>query len=182
MDEQTTATARGSGAPTELARLEEAVKQQRSATFAANEHVNRVVRTLVRCCGALSVLTMLLGLISPLFVPRSGDARSLTLFQASDGSREPDVMDGIGTGPGWLIPVLAVALCAVFVAAAVAAPGRRLLTTAEVLCWCLLVGCLLGVAVLAGGEETAAVPFGLVVIVLGGALGVVTVRLARQLD
>lgn len=184
MDDQTSTDRSTPGRPAvdeAVAALRKDVATHRRDLAGAHEHVDRVVGTLVRCAAALSVLTLLLGVISPVFVPRSGDSRSITLFQATDTSRSPDVMDELDTSASWWIPILAVALCLGFVIATATVIRGWVVTTTEVLCYLLLVGCLLGVFVLSGDDTVASVPIGLVLIVLGGALGIVTVRLARQL-
>lgn len=137
----------------------------------------------------LASLLMFVGLLMKVFIPVSGDDRSMTLFQILDPEDEPDLLDSgsaWGTGPGWYIPIVMVLICVVLIVSVSLAGGphpqlrpRALVTVTEVFCWCLAIGCVLGFVSLAGMRNIVAVPGGLVAILIGAVVAVFSCRLAR---
>lgn len=129
----------------------------------------------LRAAAIVTTAVLLLGLVLPFLVPRSGEERSLTLMQAVgiDEDSSLGAIEDMGAGAAWLIPIFASLLVVGVTLSLIsgARPGvwlgvRRFLTGAY------LLGCLLGFATLAQGEDTAGAPPGLVVLTLGAVLAV----------
>lgn len=134
----------------------------------------RLATALVRSLAITTIAVLVAGLILPFFVPRSGDGRSATLWQAV-GENPPGVVPD-GDGGFWFIPIAATLL---IIGVAIsfysgARPSWRL-TLRRVLTVAYLTGCLIGFMVMAGydeGTRPAGNPIGLVVPAVGAALAV----------
>lgn len=140
-----------------------------------NDRVSTLQILSLRAACIVTSAVLLLGLLLPFLVPRSGDQRSLTSMQAVgiDANSSLDVIEDWGAGAIWLIPIFATLLVigVTLSLTSGARPGwtlgiRRFLTGAY------LFGCLLGFVTLSVGERTANAPLGLVVLTLGAVLAV----------
>lgn len=139
---------------------------------------DRVSTLQIMSLRAASIVTsavLLLGLVLPFLVQRSGDQRSLTLMQAVgiDEDSSLEVIEDMGAGGAWLIPIFAT-LLVVGVTLSLISGARRgvWLGIRRFLTGAYLVGCLLGFATLASGNDTAGGPPGLVMLTLGAVLAV----------
>lgn len=169
----------------ELVAHQKQTRRLESRLHARNDVSDAAIRLIAGGGAVLASLLMSVGVLMKVFVPVSGDDKSLTLFQVLDPEYDPDLLDSDGswdTGPGWYIPILMVVVCIVLVVSVGAVSGARprvLVTVAEVFCWCLAIGCVLGFATLANSRNVVAVPGGLVVILVGAVIAALTCRLTR---
>lgn len=171
----------------QLTVLQAEVRRVQGRSYADTDRLRAGLVVMERGTGSVAVVLMAFGLLMKVFIPVSGEDKSLTLFQVLDAKRTPDLLShssSWGTGAGWFIPIAMVLICAVLVGTITAgsgstSQGRGLVTVTEVFCWCLSIGCVLGFAALAGMHDTVGVPGGLMVILGGGLLGIITCRVAR---
>lgn len=140
-----------------------------------DDRVSTLQTLSLRAASIITSAVLLLGLLLPFLVPRSAEQRSLTLMQAVDSDEDSslEVIQDMGAGAVWLIPIFATLLVVGVTLSLMSAarPGwalglRRFLTGAY------LVGCLLGFVTLANGDHTAGAPPGLVMLTLGAVLAV----------
>lgn len=136
--------------------------------------VDRLIATVIRGLVLVTVSTLVAGLMLPFFVPRKGEGRSATLWQALSDKDAPEVVDD--TGGFWLIPILAT-LLVIGVALSFLAGAARgwLLGLRRFLAVGYLIGCLLGFLVLANADVStrpAGAPPGLVTLTIGAVLAV----------